>query len=91
MIEIIRKTLRPFWKIAKASLLKCGVPLETLLRWKSCFFSILYRIFPFKTPTRSCTGQFSGTQKWSIEHASSLTAQTDRYWNILNDEWNKNI
>ena len=91
MTEMIRFALHPFWKIFKFLMLKCGVPLERLLEWKLRFFSILYKLFPQRGSQPESTNSYSRPAKWTIEHESSLSVQTSHYWDILNDEWNKNI
>lgn len=91
MTEMIRFALHPFWKIFKFLMLKCGVPLERLLEWKLRFFSILYKLFPQRGSQPESNNSYSRPAKWTIEHESSLSVQTSHYWNILNDEWNKNI
>ena len=80
-MRIIKKILRPFWRVVKFFLLKAGISPEKISDGKIAVLDFLASLLPVGILRHSVSGR-------TIERAYSLPEREQYYLKMLNEEWN---
>ena len=79
-MRILKKILRPFWRVVKFFLLKTGFSPEKISDGKIAVLDFMASLLPVGILRHSVSGR-------TIEREYSLPERRHHYLNMLNNEW----